>query len=103
VKGVMLYPAAVDGVIGGFVPRLTGEFRIVLSEPPPRVVPPLHLRVEHGPDVRPEALPALAREIEERMTSKLRVTPRIEWVKPNTLPRSTHKTKLIEKAYGPKA
>ncbi len=32
IKGVMVYPAAIDGVINGFIPRVTGEFRIVLDE-----------------------------------------------------------------------
>lgn len=103
VKGVMLYPAAVDGLISDFIPRVTGEFRIVLDEPPPRVVPPLRLKVEHGQHVKQEDLETLAREIEERMSSKLRVTPRIEWVAPNTLQRFSHKTKFIEKAYERKA
>ena len=35
VKGVIVYPSAVDGVITGFVPRVTGEFRIVLDAPLP--------------------------------------------------------------------
>jgi phenylacetate-CoA ligase len=75
----------------------------VLDEPPPRVVPPLRIKLEHGQQVKHEELGTLAREIEERMSSKLRVTPRIEWVAPNTLQRSTHKTKFIEKAYERKA
>ncbi len=99
VKGVMVYPAAIDEVITGFSPRVTGEFRIVLHGPPPRVEPPLHLRVEYSPDVPQESLDALAREIEEKMHSKIRVRPRIEWIPSNTLERSTHKTKYIEKAY----
>ncbi len=103
IKGVMVYPAAIDGVISCFVPRVTGAFRIVLDEPPPRVVPPLRLKVEHGESVKREDLEPLAREIEEKMNSKLRVSPRIEWVAPNTLERFTHKTKFIEKAYERKA
>ncbi len=33
------------------------------------------------------------------MSSKLKFTPKIEWLLPNTIERSAHKTKLIEKAY----
>jgi phenylacetate-CoA ligase len=99
VKGVMVYPAAIDGVISRFIPRVTGEFRIVLDEPPPRVVPPLRLKIEHGESAKQEELGALAQEIEEKLNSKLKVSPRVEWVAPNTLERSTHKTKFIEKAY----
>ena len=99
VKGVMVYPAAIDNVITGFVPRVTGEFRIVLDEPPPRVTPPLKLRVEYGEDAPLDQLQSLAAEIEERMHRLLKVRPRIEWVQPRTLERSTHKTRFIEKAY----
>ena len=99
IKGVIVYPAAIDGVINGFVPRVTGEFRIVLDEPPPRVVPPLKLKVEYGENVKQEEFDSLAKEIEQKMAAKLKFTPKIQWLAPNTLERYTHKTKFIEKAY----
>ena len=99
VKGVVVYPAAIDGVITGFVPQVTGEFRIVLDQPPPRVDPPLKLKIEYAEQIRPEELPALAQEIEETMHSRLKVRPVIEWLPPLTLERSTYKTRFIEKAY----
>jgi phenylacetate-CoA ligase len=99
VKGVMVYPAAIDGVIAGFAPRLTGEFRIVLTEPPPRVVPPLKLRVEYAAGVSESELPALAREIEECMHTRLKISPQILWAAPMSLPRTGGKTKFFEKAY----
>lgn len=99
VKGVIVYPAAIDGLINGFVPRVTGEFRIILDEAPPRVVPPLKLKVEHGEGIGEDALEALAHEIGEAMHSRLKVTPMIQWLAPNTLERSDLKTKLFEKNY----
>jgi len=99
IKGAMVYPAAIDGVITGFVPRVTGEFRIVLDEPPPRVVPPLKLKVEYGEGVKKEELENLAKEIEEEMHAKCKFRPQIQWLAPQTIERSTYKTKLIEKAY----
>jgi phenylacetate-CoA ligase len=99
IKGVMVYPAAIDGVITGFVPRVTGEFRIVLDEPPPRVVPPLRLKIEYGEGVKEEELGRLATEIEETMHMKLKFRPKVLWVPPKTLERFTYKTKFIEKAY----
>lgn len=96
VKGVIVYPAAIDAVISGFIPRLTGEFRISLDEPPPRVVPPLRLRVERGTETARETLDGLAEEICRIMHERLRITPRIEWLEPNTLARSEHKTRFIE-------
>lgn len=99
IKGVMVYPASIDGVIASFSPRVTGAFRIVLDEPPPRVVPPLKLKIEYGDQTNPEELASLEGEIEETMHSKLRIRPKIQWVPPKTLERSTYKTKLIEKTY----
>lgn len=99
VKGVIVYPSAVDGIITGFVPRVTGEFRIVLDEPPPRVVPPLNLRVEYGEAVKEAELEALEKEIVAKLHAALKVTPTIQWLRPNTLERYAHKTKFIEKTY----
>jgi phenylacetate-CoA ligase len=96
VKGVIVYPAALDSVISSFIPRVTGEFRISLDEPPPRVVPPLRLRVERGEQTPPESLAGLAEEIAKAMKERLKVSPEIEWLEPNALERSTHKTRLIE-------
>jgi phenylacetate-CoA ligase len=99
VKGVMVYPAAIDNVITGFVPRVTGEFRIVLTEPPPRVVPPLKLKVEYGEEIPEDKLPALAAEIADKMHDSIKIRPEITWIPPMTLERSAHKTQFIEKAY----
>lgn len=96
VKGVIVYPAAVDSVIASFIPRVTGEFRILLDEPPPRVVPPLTLRIERGEDTVRSALPQLEEEIVRVMKERLKVTPRILWLEPNQLERSAHKTRFIE-------
>jgi len=99
VKGINVYPAAVRNVINGFIPRVTGEIRVVLYEPPPRVASPVHIKVERGPAVGDGELTALEREIERRVRDMLRFTPKLEFVDPGTLARSTHKGKLIEKAY----
>lgn len=99
IKGVIVYPAAIDGVVNGFAPRVTGEFRIILDEPPPRVVPPLKLRIEYGKGVCDADLAQLEAEIKATMHSKLKFTPQIEWLPPDTLQRYSHKTKFFEKSY----
>ena len=96
VKGVIVYPAAIDAVIAGFIPRLTGEFRILLDEPPPRVVPPLKLRIERGESGTDDELAALERALQQALKERLKITPAIEWVAPFSLPRSEHKTRFIE-------
>lgn len=96
VKGVIVYPAAIDSVLAGFIPRITGEFRIALDEPPPRVVPPLKLRIERGPDTPPSTLPETEAEIVRGLHERLKFSPRIFWLEPGELERSAHKTRFIE-------
>ncbi|MCX5851320.1 MAG: phenylacetate--CoA ligase family protein [Deltaproteobacteria bacterium] len=99
IKGVPVYPAAIEGVVHSFVPRVTGAFRIVLDEPPPRVVPPLKLRIEYGEGVTKEELPELENQMKEKMHSILKISPAITWLTPQSLERSTKKTQLLEKTY----
>jgi phenylacetate-CoA ligase len=96
IKGVMIYPSHIRGVVNEFVPRVTGEMRVVLTEPLPRVVPPLKLRLEYGPHTPPEALPALENEIAEALHHRYSVRPRILWTAPGTLPRSHYKGQVFE-------
>jgi phenylacetate-CoA ligase len=100
VKGVIVYPAAVAGVISQFEPRVTGQFRIVLESPPPLVTPPLRLTVERGFNTSIDQLDELAKEMAGAMHSRLRVRPTIDWVDPGSLGRESHKTQLLDKRYG---
>jgi phenylacetate-CoA ligase len=99
VKGVMIYPSMVASVLGNFTPRITGQFRIVLDEPPPRVVPPLKLKIERGENTPREKLEELRAEIEETMSAKIKIRPAIQWLEPKELARSTYKGKVFEKSY----
>jgi len=99
VKGTNVFPTAIKEVITDFMPKLTGEMRIVLNNPPPRVVPPLILKVEYGRDTTKEAIPQLTEELKRALHNKLRVTPEIEWVAPGTIERALHKTPVFEKRY----
>jgi phenylacetate-CoA ligase len=96
---VPVYPAAIQGVINGFVPRLTGAFRIVLDREPPLVLPPLKLKIERGEKILPEDLPGLEQELTAKMHSLLKIRPEISWLEPNTLERAVKKTQLLEKNY----
>jgi phenylacetate-CoA ligase len=99
VKGVMVYPTMIRSVIESFVPRVTGQMRIVLDEPPPRVVPPLKLKVERGEEFPSERLGELTEEISDMMSSKIKIRPKIIWLEPKELERSTYKGKTFEKTY----
>jgi phenylacetate-CoA ligase len=99
VKGVMVYPSHIKGVVNEFVPRVTGEMRIVLDEKPPRVVPPLKLRVEHAAGLAGAELEALEKEMVETMSRRLKINPRILWAEPGSLERSHYKGQTFEKTY----
>lgn len=99
VKGVMVYPSNIKGVIQEFIPRVTGEMRIILDEKPPRVVPPLKIRLEHGEGISGGALDALDKEITEAMSRRLKINPKILWAEPGSLERSHYKGQTFEKTY----
>ncbi|MCE5206790.1 MAG: phenylacetate--CoA ligase family protein [Chloroflexi bacterium] len=99
VKGVMVYPSGIKGVINEFVPRVTGEMRIVLDEKPPRVVPPLKIKIEYAAGTTSQELEKLANEITEIMSKKIKINPEILWVEPGSLERSHYKGKTFEKTY----
>jgi len=99
VKGVIVYPAAVAGLLQGFAPRVTGEFRIVLTEEPPLVIPPLKIKIERGADYPMERLAELEGELLEAFHSKMKIRPKIIWQEPGELERSTYKGKKFEDLY----
>ncbi len=99
VEGISIFPIAIRDVITSFIPRVTGAMRIVLTEPPPNVTPPLKIKLERGRDVEENQLSDLAREIEERMFMLYQVRSKIEFVPPEALGRVTKKTPLFEERY----
>jgi phenylacetate-CoA ligase len=100
VKSVNVYPMAIKAVIDGFVPRVTSEMRIILKQKPPKVEPPLEMKVEYGLEVGENEREALKKEIEAAVSARLRIRPNVELVPPNSLERDpAKKLKLVEKQY----
>lgn len=96
VKGVNVYPQAIQNVIMAQVPHVTGHFRIRLSEKGPLVQPPLQLVVERGEGLGDTDLAGLEGRLQERFTRDLRIRPQITWVGAGTFPREAKKARLIE-------
>ena len=92
-RGVNVWPSAIQDVVTGFRPDTTGAMRILLPKPGPMVDPPLHIVVEHGE--RAGDLPELANALENALREKLIFTARVALVPPGTIPRSTMKTQLV--------
>ncbi|MEE9610158.1 MAG: hypothetical protein V3W19_02845 [Desulfatiglandales bacterium] len=97
VKGTNIYPTALKEAVGEFIPRTTGELRILLDRPGPLVKPPLKIRVEYGSEeMGDEEKQDLKEKLSDHISDKLRVRPTIELVPPLSLPRESGKTSLIE-------
>lgn len=97
VKGVNVYPAAIQDVLAGFRPHVTGHFRILLDGDGQQVRPPLTLKVEHGENGDADGDAALADAIANACRARLRVSPNIVWAPPGSLPREAGKTRLTER------
>ncbi len=85
-----------------FSPKITGNIRIVLENPPPVVRPPLPVRVEYNSELTQKQAGLLTNEIEDKIHHLLRFRTRVEMVLPGILPVSTSatgKTNLLEKRY----
>lgn len=86
VKGVNVFPSAIQDVVTSFEPRTTGMLRIVADFVGHTTQKPLRIKVEHGEALRgrPEEIARLADEIAERLRGLLNFVPAVEMVTPNT-------------------
>ncbi len=96
VKGVNVYPQAIQNLVVSFHPRVTGHFRIRLANPGPLVQRPLQLAIEYGAGLGKDDLQRLESDIIERCRQELRFGPSIQWLPPESLPRESKKSRLIE-------
>ncbi len=94
VKGVKVYPASIQEVVNLFQPAVSGQLRIRLDRPPPRVEPPLRLVIEAGAQTRSGDYEELSRAIEKRCHELLTIRPKVMVVDFGTLPRASQKTRL---------
>jgi phenylacetate-CoA ligase len=77
VKGVNVFPLAVQAVVATLRPRLTGEFQIVLERPPPIDYEPL-LRIEVAAGVPAAQHGPLAAQTRESLRRQLNFSARVE-------------------------
>lgn len=99
VKGIKVYPASIKEVAEAFRPAVSGELRIELDGPPPKVEPPLRLTLEAGQQVRQGEFDQLAERVAARMHQLLSIRPAITVVPFGSLPRSALKTQLIRQRH----
>lgn len=95
IAGVKVYPSAIKEVVEMFSPQLTGMMQVVLSEPLPKVTPPLRVDAEASAGLDSSRYEDLARKVEEQLHIKLKVRAQVTVVSNDTLEKSNLKTKLI--------
>jgi phenylacetate-CoA ligase len=103
VKGVNVFPSAIQDVVSSLRPKVTGAIEIQLTAPGPRVEGPLKINVEGGEAITPREYGALRKEVIEVVKKRLYFTPEIMVVSPGSLPKYELKAKLIRKVYEEKA
>lgn len=99
VKGVNVFPSAVQDVVSTLRPKVTGGIEIQLKTPGPRVEGSLEIRVEAGETVASSEYNGLGKEVTELMKKRLYFTPEIVMVSPGSLPKYELKAKLVRKLY----
>lgn len=62
-KRTNVFTSATGNITNSFISKVTGPFKIVLDTPPPRVLPPLKMKVEYGQRVPESGLGVLKVEI----------------------------------------
>jgi phenylacetate-CoA ligase len=97
VLGVNVFPSAVKDVVSSFHPQTTGEIQIVLSEPGPKVAPPLKVVAEYAGML--SDLDRLKGEVEHKIKAALTIPASVDLVPAGTLPRYEMKGHLVKKAY----
>lgn len=96
VRGVNVFPSAVQAVVGGFRPRVTGRSCIVVEGQSVTIDPPIHTLVEVADDA-PIDDPELAAAIEYEIRDRLVVRARVEFVPQSTFGPAGYKTRGLER------
>jgi phenylacetate-CoA ligase len=94
VRGLNLFPTMVAAVISGFR-ELSGNYRIVLDQPPPYDLLPLQVELANGI----EAPECLAQDIEGAIKAQLGASARVKVLPPSSLPVTEGKTKQVIRSY----
>jgi phenylacetate-CoA ligase len=98
VKGVNVFPLAVQATLAALAPRATGEFQITLDRPPPidYAVP---IAVEVAREISPAAYDSFRREIADAIKRHNNFAAEIRLVAQGSLARTERKTRRLVRAY----
>jgi phenylacetate-CoA ligase len=94
VRGVNLFPSAIQEVVSQFRQETSGIIQICLPRPGPRVDPPVKIRVECC--LESGQWPDFKARLEQTLREKLLFRADLLLVAPGTLPRNQKKTQLVK-------
>ena len=94
VRGLNMFPTMVAAIVTGFR-ELTGDYRIVLDQPPPFDVLPVHAELAPGVDIST----GLSAEIEKTFKRVLGVTVRLTLLPAGTFEVTEGKTRRVIRSY----
>ena len=95
VKGVNIYPSAIQNIISKYSEELSGALKIHLDRDPPLVTPPLRITAELSKKFNKIKHDILIDRIQEKIRNILRVKVEISLVPFGSFERSVRKTVLI--------
>jgi phenylacetate-CoA ligase len=95
VRGVNVFPTAVQRVVAEAADLVSGQFRIVLAGPEPYDRIPL--RAEAAPGLPPERWREAAAELERRIRAAIGASATVTLLPFEALPRTEGKTRLVER------
>jgi phenylacetate-CoA ligase len=97
VKGVNVFPLAVQAVLMRLAPSVTGEFRVVIDRPPP-IDYPVPITVEAAGEVPAATYEALAHDVASRLQAELNFQAAVTLVGPGTIATEV-KTRRVVRRY----
>jgi len=98
VKGVNVFPSAIQDVVTRFEPRTTGALKVVADFAGHSTQAPLKIRVEHGPGVTGEGLAKLKDDVEQKLRDALSFRADVVLVPPDTFDKpGVQKISLVER------
>ena len=95
VKGVNIYPSAIQNIISKYSEELSGALKIHLDRDPPLVTPPLRITAELSKKFNKIKHDILIDRIQEKIRNILRLKVEISLVPFGSFERSVRKTVLI--------
>ncbi len=97
VKGVNIYPSALQNIISKYSEELSGALKIHLDREPPLVTPPLRITVELSEKFKEKEHERIIDQIQENIKNILSVKVQICLVPFGSFERSVRKTVLIDR------